>query len=197
MEQSIAKGKAQGTVEGKGAPFIRGQIVQSKEGVRWGTPPVTRDGKEVSPGSVSEPIAQRPDPAPRSKREPSAADTRLNRDITVKGIVNRLLGEDSAHSPETTLRNVQQYYQNDPEVQQYRSEITAVLQGLMRGQGAAAKGKAAAESVERADKFRQEREAKKQQSAQGQTQPVYKFTRDYQGVKYGRNNESEQWKRIN
>jgi hypothetical protein len=192
MEQEIAKGKAQGTTEGKGPPFVRGQIVQSKEGVRWGMPPMMRGGKTVSEGSLSDPIAQRPDPAPRAPREASASEQRFNRDTKVKEIVSRLLAEDTNHSADTALRNVQQFYQNDPEVQQYRGEIVKILQDLARGQGSAAKGSAAAEDVARADKFRKEREAKKAQTAP----TAYKFTQEYQGAKYGRNSASEPWKKI-
>lgn len=185
----IAEKKAEGQVKGKGPPFVRGQVVQTKEGTRWGMPPMMRGGKVVSEGTLSDPIAQRPDPRPRAPREESASDKRFERDTKVKSIVNRLLSEDSARSPETTLRNVQQYYQNDPDVQQYRAEIISALQGLMRGEGAAAKGSAAADEVDRAEKFRREREARKQGGA-------FKFTREYNGAKYGRNSETDPWKKI-
>lgn len=100
-------------------------------------------------------------PAPR---QATASDERLGRDKAISAIVNRVLKEDSAGTPETALRNVEKFYQNDPEVQQYKAEVMAKLQQLVRNRGAAVKSGAATvkqqEFDERKNKIRSQQQQK-------------------------------------
>lgn len=159
-EGGIAEAKAAGRGKG-GAPWMRPFTFNTTEGAKLVRPNYL-GGKMAGTESVDVQFT-RPTPPERkaAPRQPGPADERLAREKKVKSIVNRLLSEDANKSPETTLRNVQQFYQNDPEVAEYRSEILASLQHLTRGAGAAAKAEGVADVEERAKQRRLQRDKAK------------------------------------
>ena len=122
----------------------------------------TSDGKPV----------ETPKPAPR---QPTASDAKLDREKTISSIVNRVLKEDSSGRPENALRNVQQFYQNDPEVQQYKAEVMWRLQKLVQGKASTGK----AETFIEVNDTAKEKRAKKAQQ-QGKA-AVEVWTRDANG----------------
>ncbi len=151
--KSLASAKSAGAAEGK-APFMRPFSYQTEGGAKLVRPKFL-GGKMA--GVEEQDIAFEPrKPAPRQE---TASDKRLTREETISSIVNRVLKEDSSGRPENALRNVQQFYQNDPEVQQYKAEVMGRLQKLVQGKASTGK----AETFIEVNDTAKEKRAKKAQ----------------------------------
>lgn len=143
-ERKKASAKSAGTAEGK-APFMRPFAFNTDAGAKL-VRPSFMNGKLS--GVEEQDVAFNPRKA--APRKATASDEKLSREKTISGIVNRILKEDSSGKPENALRNLQQFYENDPEVQQYKAEVMARLQKLVQGQGTSAKAEQSIDLFDRA-----------------------------------------------
>lgn len=149
----VARARAEGTAEGKPIP---GRLTPTFEGQRFVIPPMFRGGKKISDAVISD-VDQRLTPPPKVTRQGTTSDQRLKRDETISRITNRILKEDASGKPENALRNVQNFYQDDAEVQQYKAEVMARLQKLVQGQSTSKK---AEQSIDVMDRAKARREGK-------------------------------------
>lgn len=94
---------------------------------------------------------------PKPSQRETASDRRLTREQTISSIVNRVLKEDTSGNPANALRNVQKFYQDDPEVQQYKAEVLARLQKLVQGEGTSKKAEQSIEVIDRSRARRQQK----------------------------------------
>jgi hypothetical protein len=76
---------------------------------------------------------------PREQREPSPAQQRYQEQQTIRQLTNRVISDakdggsqdDSLY--DDAMRNVRNFYQNDPEIDAYREDVISRLQSLKRG----------------------------------------------------------------
>lgn len=149
--KALASAKSAGAAEGK-APFMRPFSFQTEGGAKLVRPSFL-GGKMAGVEEQDIQFAPR-QPAPR---QATASDERLSREKTISSIVNRVLKEDSSGRPENALRNVQQFYQNDPEVQQYKAEVMARLQKLVQGKATTGKAEKFIEVQDKAKEIRSDK----------------------------------------
>lgn len=148
-----ASAKSAGAAEGK-APFMRPFSYQTGSGAKL-VRPIFLGGKMS--GVEEQDVSFTPrKPAPR---QPTASDERLDREKSISSIVNRVLKDDSSNSPANALRNVQQFYQNDLEVQRYKAEVMQRLQKLVQGEGTSKKSEQSIEALDRAKALRERKNA--------------------------------------